>query len=299
MKLQDDLIVMAYCNSQGIIEEIIYYNNHAKKNLEIGESIFQKVPMDNHQALSLKRMLERKDQFFDFVLMASSGDLEKRRVMHGFPMNKGYLVLIEEEFYCDERSRDSYEEIMKLNSELTNAQREVAKKNQELKRMNEKLETLVTKDALTGLFNRYALKEKYEEGLKRSKRRGIKFSIAMVDFNNFKKVNDELGHGAGDQLLKDFARLSIEETRTGFDFVFRIGGDEFLFLFEDCTKEETEQIILRIERKLEQYTRIATLAYGAMEVPIEEDPRLEKLLKQVDEKMYRNKRKKQQNNKQD
>ncbi|GEM_PF-1967174 len=299
MKLQNDLIVMAYCNEKGVIEEIIYYNNHTKFLLEIGESIFKKLPMNHGDGERLKAIVDKKEQVVDFVLMVSSGDIEKQRVLHGFPMKQGYIVLIEEEFYYGERSQDSYEEIMKLNSELTNAQREVAKKNEELKRMNEKLEFLAAKDALTGLFNRYALQEKFVEALKRCKRLGIKLSIAMVDFNNFKKVNDEFGHSAGDQLLKDFARLATEQTRTGLDYVFRIGGDEFLFLFENCSKEKTEEIILRIEKKLEQYSRIASLAYGALEIPIEEDPKLDRMLMLADEKMYRNKRKKQQKNKQD
>lgn len=296
MKLPDNLIVIAYCNSQGRVEEIMYHKNQEEILLEPGESIFQALPFENQNSPRLKNIVEKRDQVFSFLLKTSSKDLEKQMVLHGFPINKGYLVIIEEDFYCGENCQDSYGEIMKLNSKLTNAQREVAKKNQELKRMNEKLESIAIKDPLTDLFNRYALQEKFEEALKRSKRMGIKISIAMVDFNNFKKVNDEFGHAAGDQLLKDFAGLAIEETRTGFDYVFRIGGDEFLFLFEDCGKKKAEQVIQRIEKKLKEYTSVASLAFGAMEVPMGEDVKIDKLLIQVDEKMYEDKKKKHQKN---
>lgn len=296
MKLPDNLIVIAYCNSQGQVEEIMYHKNQEESFLEPGESIFQELPFENQNSLRLKNIVEKRDQVFSFLLKTSSEGPEKQMILHGFPMNKGYLVIIEENFYCGENCQDSYGEIMKLNSKLTNAQREVAKKNQELKRMNEKLESIAVKDSLTGLFNRHGLQEKFEEGLKRCKRLDIKFSIAMVDFNNFKKVNDEFGHAAGDQLLKDFAGLALEETRTGFDYAFRIGGDEFLFLFEDCSKEKAEEVIRRIEKELKKYTSIVSLAFGALEVPLEGEPKLDKLLIQVDEKMYEDKKKKHRKN---
>ncbi len=216
----------------------------------------------------------------------------RQRVLHGFFTERGYLIMVEEGMHWKEHSQSAYEEIMKLNSEFANAQREVAKKNEELKRMNEKLETLAAKDTLTGLFNRYTLQEKFWEVLKRCERGKKKLSMAMVDFNNFKKVNDDWGHRAGDQLLKDFAELARRETRTGFDYVFRIGGDEFLFLFEGCSEGEAKKVLSRIERELKQYTSIVSLAFGTMEVPMGEDRKLEKLLGQVDERMYRNKRKK-------
>ena len=296
MKLQDNLIVMAYCNATGIVEEIIYHKSREGLHLQPGESIFQNLPFENNNGVRLKGIVSKKDSVFGFVLQTSTEGLEKQMVLHGFPMKQGYLIMVEEDFYCGEDCQDSYGEIMKLNSELTNARREVAKKNQELKGMNEKLESLARKDPLTDLFNRYDLQEKFEEALKRSRRMEIKYSIAMVDFNNFKKVNDELGHAAGDQLLKDFAGLAVKETRTGFDYVFRIGGDEFLFLFEDCGKEKAEEVIHRIEKKLKKYTSVASLAFGVLEVPIEEEPKLDKLLKQADEKMYQDKRKKHKKN---
>lgn len=292
MKLPDTLIVMAYCNAKGVVDEIIHHKNQQEVLLKPGESIFQKLPFGNNHGARFKSIVDKKDQVFGFVLRTSPGNREKEMVLHGFPMKQGYLIMVEENLYYEERSRDNYEEIMKLNSKLTNAQREVAKKNEELKRINEKLETLASKDSLTGLSNRYALQEKFEEVLKRCQRLEIKFSIAMVDFNDFKKVNDEFGHAAGDQLLKDFAGVAMEETRTGLDYVFRIGGDEFLFLFEDCGKEKAEKVIQRIEKKLKGYTSVASLAFGAIEVPIEEDPKLDKLLIQADEEMYKDKRKK-------
>jgi len=292
MKLQDNLILMANCNPQGVVEEIIYHKTREEPMLEPGESVFQKLPFENNNAERLQSVIDKRDRVFGFLLQTSAEGLDKQMVLHGFPIREGYLVMVEEDFYCGEDCQDSYSEIMKLNSKLTNAQREVAKKNQELKRMNEKLESIAVKDSLTGLFNRHGLQEKFEEGLKRCKRLDVKFSIAMVDFNRFKKVNDEFGHAAGDQLLKDFAGLAMEETRTGFDYAFRIGGDEFLFLFEDCSKEKAEEVIRRIEKKLKKYTSIVSLAFGALEVPLEGEPKLDKLLIRADEKMYEDKRKK-------
>jgi len=292
MKLQENLIGIVGCNAQGIIEEIIYA--HEKTLFDVGASIFDKIAMDENKAEKLKNLFHGKDQILDLVLEHPLQEQDKQRVLHGFSMARGYLIMVEEGLYCGEHCQDSYEEIMKLNSQFANAQREVAKKNEELKRMNEKLETVAAKDALTGLFNRYTLQEKFQEVLKRCQRGDSILSMAMVDFNNFKKVNDDWGHEAGDRLLKDFAKLALKETRTGFDYVFRIGGDEFLFLFEGCSEEKAKDILFRIEKELKKYTSIVSLAFGTMEVPIGEDTKLEKLLVQVDEKMYRDKRKKHQ-----
>lgn len=296
MNLQDNVHLIAYCNEQAVIEEIIYQNEENTVDFKSGESIFRRIDQAyEKKGQALQSFFENKREILDYVLEIGTGRKEKKIVLHSFPMKQGCLVMIEQRLYCGEQCRETYEEIMKLNSKLTNTQREVAKKNQELKRMNEKLEALATRDALTGLYNRHSLEEKFEEEVKRCSRLDVKFSIAMVDFNNFKKVNDDLGHAAGDQLLKDFAKLALEETRTGFDDVFRIGGDEFLFLFENCSKKEAETIILRIEKELEKYTRIASLAFGILEVPAERNPKLDKLLAKADGLMYRNKRKKHQN----
>lgn len=292
MQLENTLMGMIRCSEEGVVEEVLYQRDPEKSGLSPGTKVFDKLALDEQKEKRLRAFFKERETLLGLMLNKSSGE-NKEILLHGFPMARGYILILEETFYCGEDCQQSYEAIMRLNSQFVNAQREVAKKNEELRRMNEKLKSMASKDPLTGLLNRHGLQEKFLEQVKRCERLAIPMTMGMVDFNHFKKVNDELGHGEGDRLLKTFADISLRETRTGFDHVFRIGGDEFLFLFEDCGEKEARQIILRIERELKEHTRIVSLAYGFEEVSVKKDPpKLEKLLAKVDQAMYRDKRQK-------
>ena len=85
------------------------------------------------------------------------------------------------------------------------------------------------RDPLTGLLNRRAFGERMVEELDRVRRYGETFSLILVDLDNFKSVNDSLGHDTGDEVLAWVGRLLTELTR-GADVPFRIGGEEFAVL---------------------------------------------------------------------
>ena len=82
-------------------------------------------------------------------------------------------------------------------------------------------------DHLTGLGNRRAWDERLDEELSRSRRSRAPLSIALLDLDGFKSVNDQGGHQAGDRVLKEFADSWLRIVREGGDFVARLGGDEF------------------------------------------------------------------------
>jgi diguanylate cyclase (GGDEF)-like protein len=82
-------------------------------------------------------------------------------------------------------------------------------------------------DVLTGLANRRFWDERFTEELARSRRTGASLSVAMIDIDGFKAVNDRLGHGAGDHLLVEVANAWKLVVRSSGDFVARVGGDEF------------------------------------------------------------------------
>ena len=109
------------------------------------------------------------------------------------------------------------------------------------------LRVAATEDPLTGLANRRRWDERLDEELERSRRTGAALSVAMVDLDDFKAVNDSLGHHAGDCLLQEIARAWQAAVRGGGDFVARVGGDEFgvLALGSDATG------ILRLARRLD------------------------------------------------
>ncbi len=117
---------------------------------------------------------------------------------------------------------DVYAALTRLNSRLLAMQRELEGKNLELKR-------LAYYDALTDLLNRHAIMDKLDEWLVHVRRYRTRLSIAMLDIDHFKQVNDTRGHCVGDRVLSDVAgvlRRSIRQT----DFVGRYGGEEFLVI---------------------------------------------------------------------
>jgi len=114
----------------------------------------------------------------------------------------------------------------------------------ERKRYEEAIVHLARHDPLTDLPNRRVVEENLGRLLARSER-GIPSALLLVDLDNFKEVNDEAGHAAGDEVLRAVARLFLEAVRPG-DLVGRIGGDEFVVLLEGAGADEARAVAERI-----------------------------------------------------
>jgi diguanylate cyclase (GGDEF)-like protein len=96
----------------------------------------------------------------------------------------------------------------------------------------ERIEYLATHDVLTGLFSRNVADQLISHGIAGAKRSGRAFSVLFIDLDQFKRVNDNLGHEVGDLILKEAARR-LGKTVRGADVVIRQGGDEFIVLLFD------------------------------------------------------------------
>ncbi|MEC7760815.1 MAG: GGDEF domain-containing protein [Pseudomonadota bacterium] len=119
--------------------------------------------------------------------------------------------------------------------------------NERLHGAKQQAETEALTDALTGLKNRRAL----DHELHRLVERQLPFTLAHLDLDFFKSVNDTMGHAAGDHVLREVARILFEETREE-DAVARVGGDEFVLLFIGLTdRKRLSAIAGRIIRRLE------------------------------------------------
>lgn len=110
------------------------------------------------------------------------------------------------------------------------------------------LRYLATHDALTELPNRSLFLEKLEAALKEAKTQGQALALLFMDLDKFKPINDELGHKAGDRVLKDIA-LRIKKQLPAQDMLARLGGDEFIVLMtaRDCRKVKTQALDLADE----------------------------------------------------
>jgi diguanylate cyclase (GGDEF)-like protein len=152
------------------------------------------------------------------------------------------------------------------------------------------LEQAVVTDALTGLGNREGFNRQLNVELARARRYGQTFNLVMIDLDGFKRINDRLGHHAGDRALVAVSTEMERERRLG-DSIFRWGGDEFALILPQISRREAwlvaERYASAIARvKLEEYPISAS--FGIASYP-EDGIDAESLLRKADDLMYRRK----------
>jgi diguanylate cyclase (GGDEF)-like protein/putative nucleotidyltransferase with HDIG domain len=151
------------------------------------------------------------------------------------------------------------------------------------------------KDGLTGLANPRALQFQVTRELGRARRTGSHFSLVLLDLDDFKTINDEQGHLAGDRALQNVAQVLLNTTRP-YDTCIRYGGDEFVVLLAGCGRAEAEERCRRFQEavgaiELESSTGRSIplgISAGASVYP-EDGDTYERLLARADRRMYRNK----------
>jgi diguanylate cyclase (GGDEF)-like protein len=119
------------------------------------------------------------------------------------------------------------------------------------------------RDGLTGLLNRRVFDENLEQELTRARRYDFPLSLAMVDIDHFKRVNDAHGHPTGDEVLRQVARR-LEAGIRQSDQIFRYGGEEFAVLFAHTALSESADVCVRLLERL-RGTPIETAA-GALDI---------------------------------
>jgi diguanylate cyclase (GGDEF)-like protein len=150
-------------------------------------------------------------------------------------------------------------------------------------------------DDLTGLHNLRALREQLPVWLGPAVRTRRPMAILMVDVDGFKSVNDRLGHGVGNELLKEIASLLRFSVRVG-DEPFRFGGDEFVLLLADADGPGATVVASRIQEMYDSMGQTLrgtnvkiTLSFGLAVFP-DDGSTSEELLSHADEALYRAKR---------
>ncbi len=165
----------------------------------------------------------------------------------------------------------------------------------ERRRQSERIAHLANHDALTGLPNRRLLDERIAHALHHARRHGHRFALAMVDLDEFKQVNDTLGHGFGDRLLQRMAHRLQRVVRTE-DTIARSGGDEFILLVDTLAeREELQHVLGRVIAAVEEPTQVAGRTFtlrGSIGVAVypEDGEDAETLLRRADIAMYAAKR---------
>ena len=184
----------------------------------------------------------------------------------------------------------SHSDIVLMRQRVAEAEREIVRLQGELAHASE----LMRHDPLTGVLNRKGMDEAVDREIARAKRTGGPLSIAMLDIDNFKLLNDRLGHDAGDSALIHLANVVREAIRPQ-DILARYGGEEFVVLLPNTSLDDASTAMTRVQRELtrrfflhNQEKILITFSCGVAELEAEEPP--EEGKKRADDAMYLAKR---------
>ena len=133
----------------------------------------------------------------------------------------------------------------------------------EAREKSQKIELESMYDTLTGVYNRKFYDLKIEESLANLKRYGTPSALIVFDIDHFKKINDDLGHKAGDQVLKKLALLIRQRLRKN-DFIARYGGDEFAIILPNCSLENA----IKVGRNIHAIVERASISFKGRILPL-------------------------------
>ncbi len=166
---------------------------------------------------------------------------------------------------------------------------------EERKRNEEKLRHLAQYDQLTGVANRALFTELLTKALDRAERKSTKIGLIYIDLNDFKILNDTLGHAAGDELLQVFSDRVTQTLRT-YDTIARLGGDEFIIIVDDIIQtRECGFVVERIQTALAQpvvirhRTVVLSISIGTAVYP-DDAKTMDALISAADTAMYADKK---------
>lgn len=160
----------------------------------------------------------------------------------------------------------------------------------ELRRLSEEVST----DALTQVANRRGLGQAFETERAKLDRNGGELAVGLLDIDNFKKLNDTLGHAAGDEALKWLAS-NVRQSLRPVDVVARYGGEEFVVLLPETPVQEAQQVLTRLQRALSESLFLhdqqrVFVTFSAGVTGFRAGERLEDALERADEALYEAKR---------
>ena len=207
-----------------------------------------------------------------------------------------YEALMEER-----QARTAQEQIIRLKEE---AQEELEYKVQErtleleitlreLSETNQELEKMNTTDSLTGLRNRRYFDKKYLAEVRRSRREQTELSVAMIDIDHFKSINDKYGHVIGDECIRQVAEILQQSLKRPSDDACRYGGEEFALILPNTSQTGAKQLVESMRSSIENLTVNTalgevnfTISAGVCTAVIQREEQEKILLESADTALY-------------
>jgi len=165
--------------------------------------------------------------------------------------------------------------------------------NRQMRRAHSCLELLASRDPLTGLWNRAYVLNFLEKELARSVRNGTNLFVALMDVDHFKRINDTLGHPAGDVVLKEMADR-LQAALREQDYVGRFGGEEFLLILTETGSSLLEQVACRYVElisskpyKVERKELFLSASFGWFRLEPGKDFSVKDIIRKADGALYK------------
>ncbi len=276
-------VLFMVLNKNGIIQRINHFAAVHIGNYIIGKA-FQDLILDFHHTFQLNTAVACSDTVHLLGFDAKTGPSQSYQ-FYFYP--SGNQILAFGHLDVDEIESLS-SGLVAANQELNNLTRQLNIKNRELTRANEKITELTRTDPLTQLANRRYFTERIEEMVSLANRKSQPLSLIMTDIDKFKTINDTYGHDVGDLVLKGYADLMKNHTRTE-DLVTRFGGEEFIILLPVTDKFQAHVFSERIRMNLSATDLIGnghhvTASYGVSQLL--HDEKSPSLIKRADTALY-------------
>jgi len=163
-------------------------------------------------------------------------------------LNQVLAELLRETRQVQEDTLKTRDRMLQAHQEVQDAEQRIRELEVQLQQMSE----LAREDQLTGSLNRRGLDDVFERELARADRRGTPLCVALLDLDNFKRLNDTYGHVAGDAALKHLVGVVKNSLRT-IDVIARLGGEEFVILLPETPVEAAAQTMTRLQRELTRH----------------------------------------------
>jgi diguanylate cyclase len=198
--------------------------------------------------------------------------------------------MVEESHTVQQLVQQTQQRLQAEHSKASELSERVHTLESELRRLSDEVST----DPLTQIANRRGLMQAFEAEQSRMARGGGELAIGLLDIDNFKRLNDELGHNAGDQALKALAHVVSQALRPT-DHVARFGGEEFVVLLPQTPVDDGQQILTRLQRSLsgglfEHEGKKILVTFSAGVTCYRPAERIEEALERADQALYEAKR---------
>ena len=264
------------------LKEVIYKQGLIKQNQSEARQIVQ-TKMDEFMVHvdSITETTTDYQQKIDHYLQAMQTHSQDKSELTQLLNN-----LLQDTSTTHQKTNESQSGMNNAQSEMRVAKDRISQLESQLAQMSQ----LVCTDQLTGSLNRRGLDDLLELELQRSRRHKTPLCIAMLDLDNFKRLNDNYGHQTGDQVLIHLVNV-IKDTLRTMDIVARFGGEEFMIILSNTDIQDAVQVVTRVQRELTKRIFMfddekLLVTFSAGVALLDERENKENLIKRADEALY-------------